>query len=40
MTIRLNPDKELCEKIREAIARNGGYCPCQLERSENTRCIC
>lgn len=28
------------EEIRAAIAKNDGYCPCQLERSDDTRCMC
>lgn len=38
--IDTNPDKELAESIRERVRANGGYCPCSLEKSEDTRCMC
>ncbi len=28
------------KKIRDALAINGGYCPCRLEKNEDTRCMC
>ena len=40
MKFRVTDDIELKEKIRQAIKENGGYCPCKLERNENTKCIC
>lgn len=40
MRIEITPDKEKAEKIRAAIAKNGGYCPCQLIKNERTKCIC
>lgn len=38
--IRLNENKELVEKIKEGLKKKGGYCPCRLEKSEDTKCIC
>ena len=38
--ISLNPDAGLVETVREGLKRTGGYCPCRLERSEDTKCIC
>jgi hypothetical protein len=35
-----NPDKEFYEKISKAVEENGQYCPCLIERSEDTKCIC
>jgi len=40
MKIKINPDKEQVDKIREEIVKNDGYCTCQVEKSENTRCVC
>lgn len=40
MQFRVNPDKQHVEEIRAAIRANGGYCPCQLEKSDATKCIC
>lgn len=39
-TITISPDKEKVDKINIALQRNGGYCPCVSERSEDTKCIC
>ena len=40
MKITLNPDKQVVETIKEGLKRTGGYCPCLLERSEDTMCMC
>ena len=40
MTITRTPDKEKAKEIREAIKANGGHCPCQLEKTSDTICIC
>jgi len=40
MAIRLSEDKELVQEIREKLKKNGGYCPCRIERTEDTKCIC
>lgn len=40
MKITLNPDKEIVAAVREGLKRTGGYCPCRLERTEDTKCIC
>ena len=40
MPIRLNSDQETVRTIREGLKKKGGFCPCRLEQSEDTRCIC
>lgn len=40
MKITVNKDKELVSEIRKRLKENGGYCPCVLEKSEDTKCIC
>ena len=40
MKIIVNPDKELVKTIREKLKANDGYCPCRLQKSEDTKCIC
>ena len=40
MKIKLNPDPEIVNTIREGLKRTGGYCPCRLERTEATKCMC
>ena len=40
MKIKLNPDQEVVNTICEGLKRTGGYCPCRLERTEATKCMC
>ena len=40
MKIKLNSDQEVVNTIREGLKRTGGYCPCRLERTEATKCMC
>ena len=38
--IKFNEDTELVRDIRKQIHDNGGYCPCALQRNQNTKCMC
>ena len=38
--VTLNPNAELVAKIKAGLEKKGGYCPCRLEKSEDTKCIC
>lgn len=38
--IILNDDKELVNKIQEDLKSNGGFCPCRLDKTPNTKCMC
>lgn len=38
--IKLNPDKEIVKDVRKALVENNGYCPCVLEQTEDTKCMC
>lgn len=40
MAIRLNPDKDIVNTVKEGLKRNGGYCPCRIERTEEFKCMC
>lgn len=40
MKITVTPDKEHAEAIRAAIYDNDGYCPCSIEKNEDTKCMC
>lgn len=40
MTIRQTQDKELAKKIRQKLIENDNYCPCRLEKNEDTKCMC
>lgn len=35
-----NPDPEEYARITQKVLDNDGYCPCLLERSPNTKCMC
>ena len=38
--VRLNEDETVVAKLRAAMARNGGYCPCRILRTPENLCIC
>ena len=40
MKIKLSENKELVLEIRKKLKVNGGYCPCRLEKNEDTKCPC
>ena len=40
MKITYNPDAEIVKTVQDGLKRTGGYCPCMLQRSEDTKCIC
>ena len=40
MKIELNGNPDIVKEIREALKNNDGYCPCKLEKSKDTKCIC
>lgn len=40
MAIKQNPDKEYANEVRKQIKENGGFCPCKLERTPDTKCMC
>ena len=40
MKIRLNENEEIVKTVKEGLAARGGHCPCRMEMSEDTKCIC
>lgn len=40
MKIEINNDKDVVAEVRAALKNNDGYCPCQLEKNDRTKCIC
>lgn len=40
MVIKQNPDKEYAAEIKCKLKENGGYCPCSLLKTEDTKCRC
>lgn len=40
MKIIMNPDKEYTNEVIAKLKANDGYCPCQLVKSPDTKCMC
>jgi len=40
MKIKFNEDQEIVKTVKEGLERTGGYCPCRLERTPDTKCMC
>lgn len=40
MQIRTNPDKDYVKEVRRQLKENSGYCPCQLDKTKDTKCMC
>ena len=40
MKIRFNEDEQAVARIREALLRREGYCPCRIAKTEENRCMC
>lgn len=40
MKIYRNSDEKVRKAIEEGILKNGGYCPCRRELTEENKCIC
>lgn len=40
MKISYNPDEEIVKSVKEGLERTGGYCPCRIQRTDDTKCMC
>jgi ferredoxin-thioredoxin reductase catalytic subunit len=40
MKIRFNTNSEVVDTVKRGLKAKGGYCPCRLEKTEDTKCIC
>lgn len=40
LRIVLNPDDREAKTLQEALEENGGYCPCMIEKTPETKCMC
>ena len=40
MKYTVNNNAEEVMTILQAVAENDGYCPCAIEKSDDTRCMC
>ncbi len=38
--IRLNENPDVVETVKKGLNARGGYCPCRLEMTEDTKCMC
>lgn len=40
MKITVTADKQYEAEMRKKLKDNGGYCPCQLVKNKDTKCMC
>lgn len=40
MKIIQNPDNEYVKSIKAQLKANNGYCPCSIEKTVDTKCMC
>lgn len=40
MIIRQTPDTAYAQEVRQKLKETGGYCPCCVERTPDTKCMC
>lgn len=40
MKVVQNPDKEYADAVKQKLKENHGYCPCRLQKTEDTKCMC
>ena len=38
--VRQNQDKVFVEEFQKQLKENDGYCPCRLEKTPETKCMC
>ena len=40
MKIRISDDADLVAEIRQKLKENNNYCPCRIEKTDDTKCMC
>jgi hypothetical protein len=40
MKVTTNKNREIVDLIRKKLRDNDGYCPCAIEKTEDTKCMC
>ena len=40
MSVKYNDNETTVTKIKTALEKNGGYCPCRVKKTEDTICMC
>ncbi|MCM1214092.1 MAG: hypothetical protein NC548_06180 [Lachnospiraceae bacterium] len=38
--IIVNPDSEIANEVKAQLQENGGYCPCRIDKTPDTKCMC
>lgn len=38
--VRVSDDKEVVAEIKKKLKENGGYCPCRITKTDDTKCMC
>lgn len=38
--VKFNEDAKLVARLQEVMQKNGGYCPCRIQRTPENICIC
>ena len=38
--VRFSEDLAYVEKLRSVMEKNGGYCPCRIQRTDENICVC
>lgn len=40
MKVRYNEDAEVVKRLKEALEKKDGYCPCRIARIPDNKCMC
>ena len=40
MKVRVNDNTELVAEIRQKLKENDNYCPCRIDKTPETKCMC
>ena len=40
MKVEITKDTDLAQEIKAGLKASGGYCPCEIEQTPDTKCMC
>ena len=40
MSVKVNPNKEIADLVKQGRKETGGYCPCRLQKTPENLCNC
>lgn len=40
MKVTYNQDESIVKVVKQGLEAKGGYCPCRIEKTEDTKCMC